>query len=129
MVLGFLLVLGPLVVVHELGHYVVARWFGVKVDAFSVGFGKELAGWTDNRGTRWKLSALPLGGYVQFAGDMNAVPPFQSRMPTARPPADESGWLRSPVRQRPGMHAGQRRHRNSTMKIPTDHNRAESKFA
>ena len=72
-VLAFLLVLGPLVVVHELGHYLVARLFGVRAEAFSVGFGKELVGWTDRRGTRWKLSALPLGGYVQFAGDMNAV--------------------------------------------------------
>ncbi len=71
--LAFLLVLGPLVVIHELGHYLVGRLFGVKADAFSVGFGKELAGWTDRRGTRWKLSALPLGGYVQFAGDMNPV--------------------------------------------------------
>lgn len=71
MILGFLLVLGPLVTVHELGHYLVGRWFGVKADAFSVGFGKEVYGWTDRRGTRWKLSALPLGGYVQFAGDMN----------------------------------------------------------
>nr|WP_305098612.1 RIP metalloprotease RseP [Croceibacterium sp. D39] len=69
---GFLLVLGPLVTLHELGHYLVGRWFGVKADAFSIGFGKELTGWTDKRGTRWKLSALPLGGYVQFAGDMNA---------------------------------------------------------
>ena len=68
---GFLLLLGPLVTLHELGHYLVGRWFGVKADAFSVGFGKELAGFTDQRGTRWKLSALPLGGYVQFAGDMN----------------------------------------------------------
>lgn len=72
-VLAFLLVLGPLVLVHELGHYLVGRLFGVKADAFSIGFGKELAGWTDSRGTRWKLSALPLGGYVQFAGDMNAA--------------------------------------------------------
>lgn len=72
-IFAFLLVLGPLVLVHELGHYVVGRWFGVKADAFSIGFGKEIAGWTDKRGTRWKLSALPLGGYVQFAGDMNAV--------------------------------------------------------
>jgi len=68
---GFLLVLGPLVVLHEFGHYLVGRLFGVKADAFSVGFGKELAGFTDRRGTRWKLSALPFGGYVQFAGDMN----------------------------------------------------------
>ncbi|ANU08256.1 RIP metalloprotease RseP [Paraurantiacibacter namhicola] len=70
-VLGFLLVLGPLVTLHELGHYLVGRWFGVGAQAFSVGFGKELAGFTDKRGTRWKLSALPLGGYVQFKGDMN----------------------------------------------------------
>src|SRR6187399_1283490 len=68
---GFLLLLGPLVTVHELGHYLVGRWFGVKADVFSLGFGKELAGFTDRRGTRWRLSALPLGGYVQFAGDMN----------------------------------------------------------
>lgn len=72
-IFAFLLVLGPLVLVHELGHYLVGRWFGVKAEAFSIGFGKELAGWTDKRGTRWKLSALPLGGYVQFAGDMNAA--------------------------------------------------------
>ncbi len=71
--IAFLLVLGPLIVVHELGHYLVGRLFGVKADAFAVGFGKELAGWTDRRGTRWKLCALPLGGYVQFAGDMNAA--------------------------------------------------------
>jgi regulator of sigma E protease len=70
-VFGFVLMLGPLVTVHELGHYLVGRWFGVKADVFSVGFGSELAGFTDRRGTRWKLSALPLGGYVQFAGDMN----------------------------------------------------------
>jgi len=76
MILGFALLLGPLVVVHELGHYLVGRWCGVKADAFSVGFGKELVGFTDRRGTRWKLSAIPLGGYVQFAGDMD---------PTSRP--------------------------------------------
>jgi regulator of sigma E protease len=70
-IFAFLLVLGPLVLIHELGHYLVGRMFGVKADAFSIGFGKEIAGWTDRRGTRWKLSALPLGGYVQFAGDMN----------------------------------------------------------
>ena len=68
---GFLLLLGPLVTVHEFGHYLMGRLFGVGVEAFSVGFGKELAGFTDKRGTRWKLSALPLGGYCQFKGDMN----------------------------------------------------------
>ena len=70
-IFAFLLVLGPLVLIHELGHYLVGRLFGVKADAFSIGFGKELVGWTDRRGTRWRISALPLGGYVQFAGDMN----------------------------------------------------------
>ena len=70
-IVGFLLVLGPLITIHEFGHYLVGRLFGVQAEAFSVGFGKELAGYTDRRGTRWKLSALPLGGYVQFKGDMN----------------------------------------------------------
>lgn len=67
---GFALVLGPLVFIHELGHYLVGRWFGVAAETFSIGFGKEVLGWTDRHGTRWKLSALPLGGYVKFAGDM-----------------------------------------------------------
>ncbi len=80
---GFLLVLGPLVTVHELGHYLVGRWLGVKADAFSVGFGKELLGRTDRHGTRWKLSALPLGGYVQFRGDMNpaSIPDANAPVP------------------------------------------------
>lgn len=68
---AFLLMLGPLVFFHELGHYYVGRWFGIKADVFSIGFGRELAGWTDKRGTRWKLCLLPLGGYVKFAGDMS----------------------------------------------------------
>lgn len=88
MIVGFLLVLGPLVTVHELGHYLVGRWCGVKADAFSVGFGKELFGRTDRHGTRWKLSALPLGGYVQFAGDMNP----------ASQPTEE--WLALPEEER-----------------------------
>jgi regulator of sigma E protease len=70
-VLSFLLLIGPLIFIHELGHYFVGRWFGVKADVFSIGFGRELIGWTDRRGTRWKVAALPLGGYVKFAGDMN----------------------------------------------------------
>lgn len=71
MIGAFLLVLGPLVVLHELGHYLVGRAFRVKADVFSIGFGKELVGWTDKRGTRWRIAAWPLGGFVQFAGDMN----------------------------------------------------------
>lgn len=69
-ILAFVLVIGPLIFVHELGHYAVGRWFGVHAETFSIGFGREVAGWTDRRGTRWKVGALPLGGYVKFAGDM-----------------------------------------------------------
>ncbi len=72
-IFAFALVLGPLVLIHELGHYLVGRLFKVKADVFSIGFGKEIVGWTDKRGTRWKLAVWPLGGYVQFAGDSNAV--------------------------------------------------------
>ena len=68
-----LIVLTAVVFVHELGHFLVARWCGIRVAAFSVGFGRELAGFTDRRGTRWKISAIPLGGYVRFEGDENAA--------------------------------------------------------
>ena len=63
------LVLCVVVFVHELGHYLVARWCGVRVETFSIGFGKELFGWTDRHGTRWKFSLLPLGGYVKMFGE------------------------------------------------------------
>jgi regulator of sigma E protease len=69
--LAFIVLLGTLVVVHELGHYLVGRWFGVKAEKFSVGFGPQIWGRVDKRGTLWRIGALPLGGYVQFAGDMN----------------------------------------------------------
>lgn len=84
---GFLLLLGPLITLHELGHLLVGRWFGVKAEAFSVGFGKEIAGFTDRQGTRWKLSALPLGGYVQFQGDMNPA-----SVPDANAPAEDGNF-------------------------------------
>jgi len=69
MVFGFLVVLTVLVFVHELGHYLIARRNGVRVEVFSIGFGPELFGWNDRAGTRWKISALPLGGYVKMFGD------------------------------------------------------------
>ena len=71
--LWLLVLIGPLIFVHEMGHYWVGRWCGIKADVFSIGFGREIMGWTDKRGTRWKLGWLPLGGYVRFAGDMSAV--------------------------------------------------------
>jgi len=84
----FLVVIGPLIFLHELGHYLVGRWFGVKAEVFSIGFGKELFGWTDKRDTRWKVSMLPLGGYVRFAGDMN---------PASQPSPE---WLALPAAER-----------------------------
>jgi regulator of sigma E protease len=71
--IAFLAALGPLVFIHELGHYFVARLFGVGAESFSIGFGREVTGWTDKRGTRWKVGWLPLGGYVKFVGDLNPV--------------------------------------------------------
>ncbi|MDE2166649.1 MAG: RIP metalloprotease RseP [Alphaproteobacteria bacterium] len=68
-VVPFLVVLTVLVFVHELGHYLVARWNKVRIETFSIGFGPELFGWTDRVGTRWKVSAVPLGGYVKMFGD------------------------------------------------------------
>ncbi|MBD3762012.1 RIP metalloprotease RseP [Rhizorhabdus sp.] len=87
-VLAFLLVIGPLIFVHELGHYLAGRWCGVKADVFSIGFGREIAGYTDSRGTRWKLGWMPMGGYVKFAGDMN---------PASQPTPE---WLALPPEER-----------------------------
>jgi regulator of sigma E protease len=70
---AFLFVITLVVFFHELGHFLVARAFGVKVEVFSVGFGREIFGWNDRHGTRWKVSWLPVGGYVKFAGDADAA--------------------------------------------------------
>jgi regulator of sigma E protease len=84
--IAFICALGPLVFFHELGHYLVARMFGIPAETFSIGFGKEIVGWTDKQRTRWKVGWLPLGGYVKFIGDMgpsshpidiSAIPPEQ----------------------------------------------------
>ncbi len=85
---AFLLLIGSLVVVHELGHYAVGRWFGVKAEKFSIGFGPQIWGREDKRGTLWRVGLLPLGGFVQFAGDMN---------PSSQ--ADES-WKQLPEHER-----------------------------
>jgi membrane-associated protease RseP (regulator of RpoE activity) len=87
-IVAFALIIGPLVFVHEMGHYLAGRLFGVKADAFSIGFGREIIGITDRRGTRWKLGWLPLGGYVRFAGDMN---------PASQP---DAAWLALPAEER-----------------------------
>ncbi|MDH4984548.1 RIP metalloprotease RseP [Aminobacter anthyllidis] len=72
-IVPFLFVLTIVVFVHEMGHYLVGRWCGIGVKAFSIGFGPELLGFNDRRGTRWKLCAIPLGGYVKFVGDMSVT--------------------------------------------------------
>jgi regulator of sigma E protease len=81
----FILVLTLLVFVHEFGHYWVGRRFGIHAEVFSIGFGPELFGWTDRSGTRWKISAIPLGGYVKFLGDNDAT----STTPSAEPLSSE----------------------------------------
>ncbi|MCO5085020.1 MAG: RIP metalloprotease RseP [Rhizobiaceae bacterium] len=72
-IIPFLFVLTVVVFVHEMGHYLVGRWCGIGVTAFSIGFGPELLGFNDRHGTRWKLCAIPLGGYVKFVGDMSVT--------------------------------------------------------
>lgn len=86
-----LVVLTVVVFVHEMGHFLVARWCGIRVAAFSIGFGRELAGFTDRSGTRWKLSLIPLGGYVRFEGDENAASIPDPDVLAATPPAAREG--------------------------------------
>ncbi|MDE2385798.1 MAG: RIP metalloprotease RseP [Alphaproteobacteria bacterium] len=69
----FLFAVIIIVFVHEMGHFLLGRWSGVNIEAFSIGFGKEIFGFTDKRGTRWKFAWIPLGGYVKFEGDANAA--------------------------------------------------------
>ncbi|MDE0057804.1 MAG: RIP metalloprotease RseP [Defluviicoccus sp.] len=81
----FLIAITVLVFVHEMGHYLVARWCGVRVEVFSVGFGREIWGRTDSRGTRWKLGWIPIGGYVKMFGEM--FPPAGDRSAEPGPSA------------------------------------------
>lgn len=103
-IVPFLVVLTVIVFVHEIGHYLVARWNGVAIQTFSIGFGREIAGFTDRRGTRWRISLIPLGGYVRFLGDMNAAsvpdPEAADRFPPEIQPSlfvNKSVWQRIAV--------------------------------
>ena len=106
----FVLVLTLLVFVHEYGHYWVGRRFGIHAEVFSIGFGPELIGWTDRNGTRWKISAVPLGGYVKFLGDSDATSATPSGEPLT-PEQQQAGLLQPaalcPCRRRAGRAAGQ----------------------
>jgi regulator of sigma E protease len=100
-VIPFLFVLSIVVFFHELGHFLVARWCGVRILVFSIGFGPEIIGFNDRHGTRWKISAIPLGGFVKFFGDDNVA-----SAPSGARPADideserERSFVFQPVRKR-----------------------------
>lgn len=97
----FLFVLTIVVFFHELGHFLVARWCGVRVMVFSVGFGPELLGFNDRHGTRWKISAIPLGGYVKFFGDENAASvPDQAAVESMSADERSYSFFHKPVSQR-----------------------------
>jgi regulator of sigma E protease len=97
----FLFVLSLVVFFHELGHFLVARWCGVRILAFSIGFGPELLGFYDRHGTRWKIAAVPLGGYVKFLGDENAAStPDRAHLADMDPGDRAQSFSFQPVRKR-----------------------------
>jgi regulator of sigma E protease len=101
MVLAFLLVLMVVVFIHELGHFLVARWCGVTVKTFSIGFGRELWARVDRRGTRWRVAAIPLGGYVKFLDDANAASmPSEAALETLSEEERRGAFQGKPVWQR-----------------------------
>ena len=108
--LPFLVALTVIVFIHELGHFLVARWCGVDVEAFSIGFGREIFGWYDRHGTRWKVAWIPLGGYVRFRGDANAASmPDAEALQRAKVPADALALNSSRQETKEGFAAGYRK--------------------
>jgi regulator of sigma E protease len=100
-IIPFLFVLSVVVFFHELGHFLVARWCGVRVLVFSIGFGPELIGFNDRRGTRWKISAVPLGGFVKFFGDENvASVPDGAAVASMTPAEQRESFFHQPVTRR-----------------------------
>src|SRR5215813_14992196 len=100
-VVPFLFVLTIVVFFHELGHFLMARWCGVKVLTFSIGFGPEIVGFNDRHDTRWKISAIPLGGYVKFFGDENAASvPDQAAIAAMTPEERRVSFVHKSVFQR-----------------------------
>lgn len=92
-IVPFLVIMNVIVFIHELGHYLVGRWCGVKVEAFSLGFGPELLHYIDGHGTRWRLALFPIGGYVKFLGDANAASGQDEQALAAVAPVDRSRTL------------------------------------
>lgn len=95
--LPFLFVLMVVITIHELGHFMVAKWCGVKIERFSIGFGRGILQWTDKSGVEWRIGWIPLGGYVKFAGDANAA--------SMAPAEDELAALRREIVAREGVGA------------------------
>lgn len=95
-VIPFIVVLGLVVTVHELGHFLAAKWLGTAIDRFSIGFGRALVSWRDRSGVEWRIGWLPLGGYVRFAGDENAA---------SMPDEEELAELRRQIAAREGQAA------------------------
>ncbi len=89
-IVPFIFVLSIVVFFHELGHFMVGRWCGVKVDVFSLGFGPEVFSFHDSKGTKWRLAALPLGGFVKFHGDSNAASISDAEMQATMPPEERA---------------------------------------
>src|SRR5229473_4049890 len=97
----FLFVLSLVVFFHELGHFLIARLCGVKILVFSIGFGPELLGFNDRHGTRWKVAAIPLGGYVKFFGDDNAASvPDQAAIASMTEEERRNSFIYQPVARR-----------------------------
>jgi regulator of sigma E protease len=100
-IIPFLFVLSLVVFFHELGHFLVARWCGVRILVFSIGFGPEIIGFNDRYGTRWKISAIPLGGFVKFFGDDNVASVSSSaRLAGMDEAARAQCFVFQPVRER-----------------------------
>ena len=99
-IVSFIVMIAILVVVHEGGHYLAGRMFGVKIDAFAVGFGRELFGFNDRHGTRWRVNLIPFGGYVKFTGDMNEASQTAPEMLALPPEARAGLFVFKPLWQR-----------------------------
>src|ERR1051325_5470322 len=98
---AFLFVITVVVFFHELGHFAVGRWCGVKVETFSIGFGPAIVKWQDRKGTLWKISWIPLGGYVKFFGDADAASaPDRERMGTMAADEQQHAFPFKPLYQR-----------------------------
>src|SRR5918999_499409 len=99
--LAFLFVLTAVIFIHELGHFLVARWCGVRVKTFSIGFGREIFGFTDRYNTRWRLAWIPLGGYVKFLDDENsASAPSREALARMSPAEREGAFQTKPLASR-----------------------------